>query len=304
MRYKLGGILLMVSILATSSAVRVQSQPAAGGKVIVHEGAHVRVTEEPTDLTSLVVELTLEQFWKLASLQLRDPAAANRLLESDPRHPATALGPLKVGFEAYRRQLGQVAQVRPRILFLKHGADPEEEARRRGLAISPWLRQTPPAFLSGPLVDVLILFAGENSAGGDRPWGRPAARVQIASAAVWSRLWLAEAPPEPIGLRRYQVQPKDWRKGVVFEHTRCMVRSPDVKLVTKLFYEGGITDSHTTPLTDADWKECGLSTDPHLRAATVRQPGRPAARRPLIIAGSYFLAPEPGPFLSDWIAVK
>lgn len=131
------------------------------------------------------------------------------------------------------------------------------------------------------------------------------ARVRIASVTGWFNLLSAEeASPDPIGLRLYQVQPKTWKKGVVFEHTRCMARSPDVQLITKLSYRDGVTESHTATLTDANWGPCALSTDSRLRAAIVKQPSRQKAGRPVIIAGSYFLAPYPGPFLSDWIAVK
>jgi hypothetical protein len=304
MRDKLCGILLAVSIGAAGFVACAHWQPSASGQVVVHESARVRVTDESIDVTSTVVDLTLEQFWRLASLQVRDASAASRLLESDPRNPSKALEPLKVGFEAYRRQLAEVAQVRPVVLFLKHGADPEEEARRHGLAISPWPRQTPPAFLSGPVLDVLVLFEPEKSAQEDLRGGGPVARARIASAAGWSNLWSAgEAPTDPIGLRLYQVQPKTWKKGVVFEHTRCMARSPGVQLVTKLSYQN-VTDPVTTTLTDANWGPCALSTDSRFQAAIVKQPSLRKAVQPVIIAGSYFLAPLPGPFLCDWIAVK
>jgi hypothetical protein len=305
MRDKLCGILLVVSIGAAGSAACAHWQPSASGQTVVHESARVRHTEGPIDVTSTVVDLTLEQFWRLASLQVRDPSSASRLLESDPRNPSKALDPLKVGFEAYRLQLGKVAQVRPVILFLKHGADPEEEARRHGLAIAPWPRQTPPAFLSGPVVDVLVLFDPEKSAREDLRRGGPVARARIASVTGWFNLLSAEeAPSDPIGLRLYQVQPRTWKKGVVFEHTRCMARSPDVQLVTKLTYQGSVTDSNPATLTDANWGPCALSTDSKLRAAIVKQPSSRKAGRPVIIAGSYYMAPEPGLFLSDWIAVK
>lgn len=111
MRDKLCGIRLMVPILVAGFSACMHWRPAASGKSVVHESARVRVTEEPLDVTSTVVDLTLEQFWRLASLQVRVPSAASRLLESDPRNPAKALEPLKVEFEAYRRQLEKVAQV-------------------------------------------------------------------------------------------------------------------------------------------------------------------------------------------------
>jgi hypothetical protein len=231
---------------------------------------------------------------------------APRLLETNPREPSKNLQALNVGFEAYQQQLAQVAQVKPVVLFLPHGADPVEEARRHGLSLTPLPPQTPPAFFSGPKVDTLILFEPVASARRELHRGGPVALARIASAAGWTGLSLAEgSAADPLNFRRYRVQPREWKKAVVFEHTRCMSQDPDVKLVTKLFYQGGYTDSKETPVTDKSWGPCALAQDSRLRAATVKQqssgkkPGQP-----VIIAGSYVLTPRPGLFLSDWISVK
>jgi hypothetical protein len=256
------------------------------------------------DVYSQVVDLSLKLFWDLASLQVRDPSAAGRLLSTDPRDPAKTLAGLNVGFEAYRQQLSRVAKVNPVVLFLPHGADPDEEARRRGFAISPWPEQTPPAFFSGPEVDTLVLFEPQTSARRELRQGDVTVRARIASAAGWTGLLLAQDAADKVGLRLYRVQPKEWKKAVVFEHTRCMSSGPDTKLVTKLFYQGGVTEPQETSLTDKDWGPCTLSPDSKLRAATVKQPSGKKAVRPGMIAGSYFLNPHPGPFLSDWISVR
>jgi len=279
--------------------------PVAKGSHVVSETAHVRVTESVVDLDAVVVDLTLRIFWNLATLQIRDPSVAHRLLETDLRDPSKTLGPLNVGFDSYRQQLAKVASVNPVVLFLAHGADPEEEARRRGLIISPWQPLTPPAFFSGPEVDTLILFEPVTSARRELPWGGPVALTRIASVAGLTGLWLAEGPPaDPLGVRLYRVKPREWKTGTVVEHTRCSIQSPDITLVTKLFYQGGATDSLPIPLTDKDWAPCTLNPDPKLRAAIVRQPSAKKPGRPVIIAGSYFQNPRPGLFLADWISVK
>jgi hypothetical protein len=294
----------MVSIWASVLSACAHVPVSESDQVLVRETSHVRITESAVQTYSLVVDITLEQFWKLASLQVRDPSVARRLLSTAPREPSKTLQPLNIGFETYRQQLEKVAKVNPLVLFLPHGADPVEVARRQDLVIWPWSPQTPPAFLSGPEVDTLILFEPQNSARDGLQRGGPVARARIASAAGWAGLLLARDAPADIGLRLYGVQPKSWKKGVVFEHTRCMVRSPGVTLVTKLFYQGGVTDSMATLLTEKNWGPCALSADPKLLAATVKQPGGKKAGPPVIIAGSYFLASEPGPFLSDWISVR
>lgn len=75
-------------------------------------------------------------------------------------------------------------------------------------------------------------------------------------------------------------------------------------LVTKLVYQGGVTDTSTTTLTEKSWGPCLLPSYPALRAVAVKQPGRPKPGKPVIIAASYFLSPEPSPLLADWISVR
>src|SRR5262245_55786213 len=124
---------------------------------------------------------TLELFWKFASLQVRDPAIASRLLNLDPQDTAKTLDSLGVGFGAYQQKLAQEAQVHPIVLFLPHDADPVQEARRHGLAITPWPQFAPPALLSGPEVDTLILYQPLTSAGGEPGKTGPVVRTRIAS---------------------------------------------------------------------------------------------------------------------------
>ena len=303
MHARLCWTLLTVSICALLLAACFG--PVAKGSRVISETAHVRVTESEVDLDSVVVDLTLKLFWNLATLQTRDPSVAPRLLVTDPRKPSKALEPLNVGFDSYRQQLAKAAGVNPVVLFLVHGADPEEEAKRRGLTISPWRPLTPPAFFSGPQVDTLILFEPVTSARRELPWRGPVALTRIASLAGLTGLWLAEGPPaDPLGFRLYRVQPREWKKAALFEHTRCLIQSPGVTLVTKLFYQGGVTDSQPVPLTDKDWGPCPLNPDPKLRAAIVKQPGARKPGRPVIIAGSYFQNPRPSLLLADWISVK
>jgi hypothetical protein len=304
MRARLCFTLLIVSFCA--SLLASCFGPVAKGSHVVSQTANVRVTESTVDVDSVVVDLTLTAFWNLASLQVRDPSVAHRLLETDPRDPAKTLGPLAVGFETYRQQLAKVANVKPVVLFLAHGADPVEEARRRDLSISPWAPMTPPAFFSGPEVDTLILFESVSGARHELHQGGPAVFARIASLAGLTGLWLAESPsPDQLGFRLYRVQPRVWKKAAVFEHTRCLNQGPDVTLVTKISYQGGVTDSQTTDLTEKNWGPCSLpNPDPKLRAAIVKQPSAKKAGRPVIIAGSYFLNPRPSLFLADWISVK
>jgi len=296
--------LLMVSIWASLSASCFR--PVAKGTHVVSQTAHTRVTESDVNVTDLVVNLTLEHFWNLASLQVRDRSVAARFLKTDPRDPAKVLGPLNVGFDSYQKQLAQAASVKPVVLFLAHGADPAEETRQHNLLIPPGPSLTPPAFFSGPEVDTLILFEPVSSARHELHRGGPVVLARIASVAGLTGLWLAESPPaDQLGSHFYRVQPRDWKKAAVFEHTRCLFQSPDIKLVTKLFYQGGATESLPTDLTAKNWGPCTLNPDPKLRAATVKQPSAKKAGQPVIIAGSYFLASgPPSPFLADWISVK
>lgn len=265
--------------------------------------AHVVVTDSgAVAVDAVVADLTLELFWNLASVQVQNSAAASRLLAMDPRDPSATLQAMGVGFDAYRRQLANVAQVRPLVLFLPRDADPVEEARRRGIVSIPWPPSTPPALLSGPQVDTLILY--EPLAGVRAEPG--VAVLRLSSLAGLTRLALAQGSPAgPAALRRlYQVRPEEWKKSTLFEHTRCAARGSETQLITKLFYQGGFTDTLATPLTEQKWGPCRLVSDPALRAVTVQQTGQKKPGKPVIIAASYFLDPKPSPLLARWISVR
>ena len=252
-------------------------------------GPHVRVKSvTAVEVHAVIADLTLELFWNLASLQVRDSAGALRLLGTNPREPLETLRSLEVGFEEYQQQLAAAAGVRPIVLFLPHGGNFTEEARRRGLAISPWPVEAPPALLSGPKVDTLILFETLEA---------------TAVKATLPRIALAQSPaPDPI--RLYRVRPGEWKSSVTFEHTICGRPNPDVQLVTKLTYRGGSTDPLTTPLKVDSWKPCALSSDPDLRSVTVPQRSRDQADQPVVIASSQLLDPYPSVLLSEWIQVR
>jgi hypothetical protein len=282
---------LMLSILVLTSCAHV---------VVVDGGA--------VEVEGIVADLTLDLFWKLASLQVLDSSAASRLLGLDARGTSEALLSMGVGFDVYRQQLASVAQVRPIVLFLAHDADPAEEALRRGIARIPWPPSAPPALLSGPQVDVLIVYEPLTSARTEP--GRPGVAVaRLASVAGLTRLSLAAGPSgDPTAIRRlYQVRPGEWKASVVFEHTRCVQPETGMELVTKLVYQGGSTDSRVTPLTERSWAPCALASDPDLRAATVKQPGLKKPGKPVIIAASYFHNPSKSytsPMLAQWISVR
>ncbi|HET9227724.1 MAG TPA: hypothetical protein VFR31_13710 [Thermoanaerobaculia bacterium] len=257
--------------------------------LVANCGPHVRVKSVTTvQVHAVIADLTLELFWNLASLQVRDSAGTLRLLNTNPREPLATLRPLEVGFEEYQQQLAAAAGVRPVVLFLPHGGNFTEEARRLGLAISPWPVEAPPALFSGPKVDTLILFETLD-----------ATDVK----ATLSRIALAQSPaPDPI--RLYRVSPGEWKASVSFEHVRCGRPGPDVQLVTKLTYRGGSTDLVTTTPKNDDWKPCALSSDPDLRSATVKQRSRDQADQPVVVASSQFLDPHPSILLSEWIRVR
>lgn len=264
--------------------------------------AHVVVSDSgAVEVEAVVADLTLGLFWNLASVQVQNPSVASRLLAMDPRDPS-ALEALGAGFDAYRQQLASVAQVRPLVLFLPHDADPSAEARKRGLTSIPWPSSAPPALLSGPQVDTLIVF--EPVAEGRAQPGAAVAR--LASLAGLTHLALSSGPSaDPQAIRRlYQVRPEEWKTSIVFEHTRCASRGSETQFITKLVYQGGFTDTKATPLTEQSWKPCALAPDPDLRAVTVQQPGQKKPGKPVIIAASYFLDPKPSPLLARWISVR
>lgn len=260
-----------------------------GNSRVVAKTRHVTVRESQE---VAVVAPTLKLFWELSSVQVRDPAVARRLLEVDPRQPAAALQPLGVDFEGYQKALSEAAGVRAAILFLPHGADPAAEARRHGLAIDPWPEMAPPALLSGPEVDTLVLF-------------QPPVAARIASLHGLAGLFLAEArPANRLALALYQVQPRDWKRSVTFEHTRCSEQLDAMTFITQLTYEGGATEVQPTEISPESWGPCALSPGGGLKAVKARQSGRAAAGRPVIIASSYLSNPYPGPLLARWVAVK
>jgi hypothetical protein len=270
------------------------------GSLALASCAHVVVTDSGTvAVEGVVADLTLELFWNLASVQVQNPSAASRLLAMDPRDPS-GLEALGAGFDAYRQQLASVAQVRPLVLFLPHDADPVEEARKRGLTSIPWPSSAPPALFSGPQVDTLIVFEpiAETRV-------RPGAAVtRLASLAGLTHLALAPSADQQAIRQLYQVSPGEWTASTVFKHTRCVNRGSETQFITKLFYQGGFTDTKVTPLTEQSWGPCALPSDPDLMAVTVQQPGQKKPGKPVIIAASYFLDPRPSPLLARWISVR
>jgi hypothetical protein len=245
---------------------------------------------------AIAVEPTLPFFWKLAELQIRRADRSRDLLNTDPRHPGEVLGPLKVGFEAYAKQLFVEAGVRPLILFLPPGADPIRTARKHELPIDRWPENAPPALLLGPSVNTLVVFERASF---------PKPVHTRFSAAQHPR---AGNPPMDrlLNERLYAVFPSTWTPAIPIKHTRCSDPRSQGILVTKLTYDGGKTDSLLTFLVPDDWQSCGLDSDSTLRAAVARQPSRPKAARPVIIASSYLQDSwgKPGPLLSRIVRVR
>lgn len=282
--------IISVGALALVLAACGSSKTAGtGNSRVVAKTRHVTVRESQE---VAVVAPTLKLFWDLSSVQVRDPSVARRLLDADPRQPAAALQPLGVDFEAYEKALAETAGVRAAVLFLPHDADPVEEARRHGLAVDSWPEMAPPALLSGPEVDTLILFQPQTSA-------------RIASLHGLAGLFLAETKPASrLDRRLYQVQPREWKLSVTFEHTRCSAQLDATTFITQLTYEGGATDVQPTEISEKSWGPCALAPENGLKAVKAKQPGRAAAGRPVVIASSYLLDPHPSPLLSRWVAVK
>lgn len=233
-----------------------------------------------------VFEPTLDFFWNLASLQVRRPGSAERLLRTDPWEPRKNLASLEVGIERYESSVGDWG-FSPLILFLPHGADPMREAGHRGLKLKPWPELAPPALLSGPEVDTLVVFVPvfEDD------------RMKVGRARFLTR----DEQGDPFESRIYSVTPANWRPSARIEHTRCGYSGRGVQMVTKLTYGGGSTDSKYAELSQRDWKRCAAASE--LKAAVVKQTSRNRAPGPVIIAGSYFQDPFPGPLLARWIKV-
>lgn len=280
------------------------SKGSAGTSKVIAKTAHVTIRETAVVAVVAVVGPTLKLFWDLSSLQVRNPSVVPRLLGANPREVEDILRSV-VGFEAYQEQLAKAAQVRPIVLFLRKGSDPVEEARKRNLAIAPWPEAAPPALLSGPGMDTLILFQPLTSASGESGTSGPDVLAQVASLRGLAGLSLAQTKPaDRLDSKLYQVRPADWKKSATFEHTRCSSKTDELSLVTLLTYDGGATDVQPNALSSASWGPCALSPDKALKAVTVKQPGRGKAGRPVIIAASYFEDPHPSPLLSKWVAVK
>ena len=264
-------------------------------QVRIHDGG-------PVEAEALAVDLSLGLFSDLARLDTGNPSVVSRLLRTDPRDPGGDLKELGIDFEAFRQGVSS-AGVRPLVLFLSPGADPVEEARRRGIAIAPWPEQAPPALLAGRELDIFVFF---------EPLAREqglsegiGARAQLASLAELRSFALASNPSEErLDTRRYWVDPQRWRKSVAFEHTRCEEKALGLELVTKLTYEGGATDTRRTSVSDANWEPCTLVSNSNLQAVKVKQQGRNKAGRAAIIASSYFRSPVAGPLLARTIAVR
>ena len=261
---------------------------------------HVKVVSE----TLVLVDLSLGLFLDLASRLVQEPAAAPRLLQTDPRDPSGNLRSLGIDFEAFRKRLAEEVKVRPMILFVPHGADLVAAARSHDLEVDSWLPSAPPAVLSGPEVDVLIVFEDVASEPGGAAGRGAVALTRIASLSGLASLALTpEQRAKELNSALYQVTPRDWKKSVTFEHTRCTFARAD-KLVTKLMYQGGRSDLLTTALTQKTWRPCSLVSGPGVKAVTVKQTPSLKPKRPVIIAASYFQDPQPGPLLADWIGVK
>lgn len=264
-------------------------------------GGRVRIREHDAESETVLVDATLGFCLNLASLQISEPSSVQRLLHLSPAETNEALRSMEPGFKLYEQQLASMVQVRPLVLFLERGSDPAEAARRFELSLTSWPAKAPPALLAGPAADVLIVFESIKVGEALPRGGGPIAGARIASANA-AGFALAQNSSE-MDPRFYLVQPREWKKGAMFEHTRCREARPGLELVTKLVYKGGITDTQTIPLKDSSWSGCKLPGGADLRSVTVKQAGRKTAGQPAIIAASYFRSPQPGPLLADWILV-
>lgn len=251
---------------------------------------------EAAEAIEAVFGPTLELFWRLAAVQLDEPAAAELLLEAAPLEPAPYLEPLDVGFPAYREELAR-AGVRPVVLSVPSGADPVAAAEAQGLALRE--DRFPPALLTGPEVDTLILFYPLGDASLESAGARPGPR--LAALDLGFARAAMQAPAGASCSWRYRVRPRDWTGGTVYEHLRCGEPTAGY-LDTRLVYGGGSVDRRVTRVRRSDWSRCALSAD--CRGVARPQRGRTRARRPVVIAASYVLDPHPGPLLADWIRVR
>jgi hypothetical protein len=264
-------------------------------------GGRVRIREHDAESETVLVDATLGFCLNLASLQISEPSSVQRLLGRSPRETTEALRSMEPSFKVYEQQLASLVQVRPLVVFLERGSDPAMAARRFELSLTSWPAKAPPALLAGPSADVLIVF--EPIAVGEAP-ARSGGPVAVARIAAADGFALAQNSSAEMNPHFYLVEPREWKQGATFVHTRCREPRPGLEIVTKLVYKGGITDTRTTPIKDANWGECKLPGGADLRSVTVTQASRKTAGQPAIIAASYFRSPQPGPLLADWILVN
>ncbi len=284
-------------LLATVAAVLCPDTYAQQVKITYSDAG--AIAESP------VVDLSLGLFLDLASRLIQQPSAASRLLEADPGEPSAKLQSLGIDLDSFRKRLAETAKVQPLILFVPHGGDLAAAARKRGLDLDSWPASAPPALLSGPEVDVLIAFQPLGGEQGETGGRGPVARTRIASLAGLASLMLTpEQRARELDSSLYRVSPREWKKSIVFEHTRCGFPGAQT-LVTKLMYQGGSAEFQSTALAEKSWGPCNLAPGADLKAVTVQQkPSMKKPQRPVIIAASYFQDPQPGPLLADWVGVK
>jgi hypothetical protein len=271
--------------------------PLLGIAIVAICGSRPRV--KIVEVDSLIVGASVKLFSELAILEARDPSVVPRLLDRDPRRPSDTLQSLGINLDSYQQQLAEAAQVRPLLVFLPPGADPVAQARRHGLDATSWLPDAPPALLSGKAMDTLIVLQPLDGA----QRSSPAPQTRIASAASLKSLFFVQgAPPNELDRRLYTVHPRDWTKGVTFEHTRCVYNKDAKEVVALLTYPGGFTDVEAFPLETVKWEPC--EQVPDASAVKVRQrPGRKKPGRPIVIASTYVRSPG-APLLSACIDVK
>jgi hypothetical protein len=280
---------------------------------VVYAGQPASPPPPPQPTVPAAVLLTLRLFWNLANLQVRNPSIIPLLLSTNPREPARTLASLEINFTKYQEQLAEKARVRPIVLFVNHGTDPGEEARRRNLSVAPWPSQAPPALLSGPELDTLILFEPLSSDHRESGVKGAMIRTQIASLAGSVDFSLAQNPAEadqsydPLDLNphAYKAFPNQWtesKKEVT--HTRCRSRDAVAvsrSIITLLIYEEGGPDLLPTKLSPNKWEDpCPLSSGGV--GVVVTQPGRKTPGK-LIIAATIFLDPDPSPYQSQPVNV-
>jgi len=280
--------------------------PLLAGTVFVGACATVTPTYQQTVTAGAVAGPTLDLFWQLAAVQVEHPATTRALLAWDPRGPAEELERLGVEIGAFREEIAKRYGVHAVVLFLTKEENPWDVAREKGFQV-PGPGEV--AFLSGPLVDTVVLLqpGGAPDPGGSvGGLSRFPAGPRVASLArrpppgvVLSAVYGPAAGPD---LRRYAIRPRTWEPEGHFEHVRCGMND-GAEVVTRLVYRGGSQDTRTVRVSAPDLEPCPLTATGAARAVIVDQEGRKRAGRPVIVAASYVLDPYPGPLLADWIEV-